>query len=191
MNVKRLGGLRYPPATRNEIPPPPSPSRTPTKAHTKRPTKASTEVPTKVSSQVVEVHLSCFHLFCWSATRAWCRKIYEFSFEYFDSSLRAQTAKTLKYAKSAVSANFRSDPKGWFSKKVVFQKGGFGGCSPGTKTGTRVHSEVPRNEKLERGYVRMFPQNENRNEGTFTKTTLLENHPFVNPRISERAPKSA
>ena len=45
-----------------------SPSRTPAKAPTKRPTKASTEVPTKVSSQVVEVHLSCFHLFCSSAT---------------------------------------------------------------------------------------------------------------------------
>ena len=28
-------------------------------------------------------------------------------------------------------------------KRVVFQKGGFGGCSPGTKTGTRVHSDVP------------------------------------------------
>ena len=38
-------------------------SRTPTK----RPTKASTEVPMKMSSQVVEVHLSCFHLFCLSA----------------------------------------------------------------------------------------------------------------------------
>ena len=30
-------------------------------------TKAPTKVPTKVSSQVVEVHLSCFHLFCSSA----------------------------------------------------------------------------------------------------------------------------
>ena len=37
-------------------------------------------------------------------------------------------------------------------KRVVFQKGGFGGCSPG---------------KPERGYIRMFPRNENRNEGTF------------------------
>ena len=34
------------------------------KAPTKRPTKESTEVPKKVSSQVVEVHQSCFHLFC-------------------------------------------------------------------------------------------------------------------------------
>ena len=42
-------------------------SRTPTKAPAKRPTRASTEVSTKVSSQVVEVHLSCFHLFCSSA----------------------------------------------------------------------------------------------------------------------------
>ena len=28
-------------------------------------------------------------------------------------------------------------------QRVVFQKGGFGGCSPGMKTGTRVHSDVP------------------------------------------------
>ena len=28
-------------------------------------------------------------------------------------------------------------------KRVGFQKGGFGGCSPGTKTGTRVRSRVP------------------------------------------------
>ena len=52
-------------------------------------------------------------------------------------------------------------------KRVVFQKGGFGGCSPGTKTGTRVHSGVPPERKPETGYVRMFPRNENRNEGTF------------------------
>ena len=31
--------------------------------------------------------------------------------------------------------------------RVVFQKGGFGGCSPGTKTGTRVHSDVPPERK--------------------------------------------
>ena len=48
-----------------------SSSRTPTTGPTKRPTKASTEVPTKVSSQVVEVHLSCFHLFCSSAIQSW------------------------------------------------------------------------------------------------------------------------
>ena len=35
---------------------------------TKCPTKASTEVPTKVSNRVVKVHLSCFHLFCPSAS---------------------------------------------------------------------------------------------------------------------------
>ena len=36
------------------------------------------------------------------------------------------------------------------------------GCFPGTKTGTRVRSEL-----------RMFPRNENRNEGTFAKAALL------------------
>ena len=50
-------------------------------------------------------------------------------------------------------------------RRVVSKKGGFGGCSPGTKTGTRVHSDVP----PERGY----------NEGTFAKTTLLRNRPFI------------
>ena len=30
------------------------------------------------------------------------------------------------------------------SQKGGFQKGGFGGCSPVPKTGTRVHSDVPR-----------------------------------------------
>ena len=48
-------------------------------------------------------------------------------------------------------------------KRVVFQKGGFDGCSP----------------RMKRGYIRMFPRNENQNEGTFAKTTLLQNRPFV------------
>ena len=39
------------------------------------------------------------------------------------------------------------------------------GCSPGTKTGTRVHSDDPPERKPERGYIRMFPRNENRSEG--------------------------
>ena len=39
------------------------------------------------------------------------------------------------------------------------------------------------NEKPERGYVRMFLWNENRNEGTFAKTTLLRNRPFVSQRF--------
>ena len=38
--------------------------------------------------------------------------------------------------------------KGWFSKRVVL-------------------ADVPPERKPERGYIRMFPQNENRNEGTF------------------------
>ena len=50
---------------------------------------------------------------------------------------------------------------------------GFGGCSPVPKNGTRVHSDVPRYQKPERRYIRMFPSTENRNEGTFAKTALL------------------
>ena len=52
-------------------------------------------------------------------------------------------------------------------KKVVFQKGGFWRMFPGNEI------------KPERGYVRMF-RNENRNEGTFAKTSLLRN-PLLSP----------
>ena len=48
------------------------------------------------------------------------------------------------------------------AKTVVFEKGGSGRCSPGTKTGMRVHSHVPLERKPERGYVR-------------------QNHPFTKP----------
>ena len=64
-----------------------------------------------------------------------------------------------------------------------FQKGGFGrcspagknqnegtfGCSPAPKTGTGIHSDVPRHQKPERVYI-------------FAKTILLRN-PFVSSRI--------
>ena len=56
-----------------------------------------------------------------------------------------------------------------------------------------VFADVPLERKPERGYIGMFPQNEkagtrvrsnvprneNRNEGTFAKTTLLRNRPFI------------
>ena len=45
-------------------------------------------------------------------------------------------------------------------QKGGFQKGGFGGCSPGTKTGTRVHSDVP-------------PERKTGTRVHFAKTTLL------------------
>ena len=61
-----------------------------------------------------------------------------------------------------VSVDFR----GFANLKGGFQKGGFGGCSPVPKTGTRVHSDVPRYQKTERRYIRMFPGTKNRNEGT-------------------------
>ena len=63
-------------------------------------------------------------------------------------------------------------------KRVVFQKGGLGGCSPGTKTGTRVHLDVPRDE--------------NQNEGTFAcspgtkkpeRVYIRQNHPFTKPPL--------
>ena len=54
------------------------------------------------------------------------------------------------------------------------QKGGFQKDSfLAPDTGTRVHSDVPRHQRLERGYIRMFPGAKKRNEGTFAKTALL------------------
>ena len=47
------------------------------------------------------------------------------------------------------------------------------------KTGTRVHSDVPRYQKPELGYMRMFSGTKNRNEGTFAKTAVLRNRPSV------------
>ena len=72
-------------------------------------------------------------------------------------------------------AKFRGLPKGWFSKRVVFQKGGFGGCSPGKRGYIRM---FPRNEKPERGYVRMFPWNGNPERGD-----VCQNHPFTKPPL--------
>ena len=58
-----------------------------------------------------------------------------------------------------------------------------GGTQKGGFAGTRVHSDVPPERKPERGYIRMFPRNENRNEGTFAKTALLRNRPFISQLI--------
>ena len=52
-------------------------------------------------------------------------------------------------------------------------EGGFDGCSPVPITGTRVHADVPGTK--------------NRNEGTFAKTALLLNRPFVSSRMSRHA----
>ena len=63
--------------------------------------------------------------------------------------------------------------------RVVFQKGGFSG----TETGTRIHSDVPLERKPGTRACSNVPQNENRNEGTFAKTTLP---PFCQPsRLNE------
>ena len=75
-------------------------------------------------------------------------------------------------------------------KRVVFRKADFGGCSPGastfrcspgTNTGTRVHSDVPPERKPEAGYVPMFPRNESRNGGTFAKTTFFYGTALLSP----------
>ena len=43
-------------------------------------------------------------------------------------------------------------------KRVVFKKGGFGGCSLVPRTGTRVHSDVPQNENRNEGIGQDFYQ---------------------------------
>ena len=48
-----------------------------------------------------------------------------------------------------------------------------------------VLEDVPRHQKPERGYIRMFPGTKNWNEGKFAKTALLRNRPlkaFVSSR---------
>ena len=54
------------------------------------------------------------------------------------------------------------------SQRVVFQKGGFGGCSPGTKP--------------ERGYIRMFPGRKTGTRAHSPKPPFYENRPFVSSR---------
>ena len=65
-------------------------------------------------------------------------------------------------AKKFMLKKFRGSAKGWFWRMF-----------PGTKTGTRVHSDVPPERKPERGYVRMFPRNEKPERGYVRQTTLF------------------
>ena len=73
---------------------------------------------------------------------------------------------------------FRGFAKGWFSKRVVL-------------------ADVPPEHKPERGCIRMFPRNENWNEGTLARLPRNENrnkgifaktnHPFIGcSRMSDR-----
>ena len=73
------------------------------------------------------------------------------------------------------------ETKGRFRKRVVlanvplfrFSFGGGGG-----------HANVPSFRFSFRGNIRMYPRSGFHSGGTSAKTTLLENHPFVNPRKS-------
>ena len=57
---------------------------------------------------------------------------------------------------AALEPSIKNEIRG-FARQGGFQKGGFGGCPPVPKTGTRVHSDVPRYQKPEQGCMRMFP----------------------------------
>ena len=60
-----------------------------------------------------------------------------------------------------------------------FQKGGFGGCSPGTKNRNEgTFGCSPGTKNRNEGTFACSPER-NRNEGTFAKTTLLRNRPFI------------
>ena len=62
------------------------------------------------------------------------------------------------------------------TQKGGFQKGGFGGCSSGTKTGTRVRSDVPPERKTGTR-VRSHVPPERKPERGY----IRQNHPFTKP----------
>ena len=67
----------------------------------------------------------------------------------------------------------------WGWQRVVSKRVVLADVPPERKPETRVHSDVPPERKPEWGYVRMFPRNENQNEGTFAKTTLYETASYL------------
>ena len=62
------------------------------------------------------------------------------------------------------------------TQKGGFQKGGFGGCSPGTKTGTRVRSDVPPERKTGTRVRSHVPPERRPEQGH-----IRQNHPFTKP----------
>ena len=68
----------------------------------------------------------------------------------------------------------RGLPKGWFSKRVVLAD-----VPPERKPERGYIQMFPRNQNRNEGTFERFPRNENRNEGTFAKTTLLRNRPLI------------
>ena len=69
-------------------------------------------------------------------------------------------------------------------KRVVSKRVVFGGCSPVPKTGTMIQSDVPQYQKTGTRVHSDVLCTKNRNEGTFAKTALLRNRPFVKTFIS-------
>ena len=63
-------------------------------------------------------------------------------------------------------------------ERVVFQKGGFGGSSPGTKTGTRVHSDVPPERKPEQKVHSHVPPKRKPKRGHIRQNQPLTKPPF-------------
>ena len=74
-----------------------------------------------------------------------------------------------------------------------FQKSGFGGCSldgdPPPPKPERGYKK--RNDRPERGYKKRNDGTKNGHEGTFAKTALLQNHPFVSSQKSKDSDRSS
>ena len=115
-----------------------------------------------------------------------CNSLLFFLFKAFFAFCLGKKRKSLLFW-WVFLASFRGLPQGWVSKRVIL-------------------ADVSPERKPERGYIRMFPRNENRNkgtfgcsartntgtrvrshvpperknwnEGTFARTTLLRNCPF-------------
>ena len=62
-------------------------------------------------------------------------------------------------------------------------QGGFGECALVPVFVPGEHANVPSFWFSFRGNIQMYPRSGFRSGGTSSKTTLLENHPFVNPQI--------
>ena len=59
---------------------------------------------------------------------------------------------------------------------ILRQKGGFGGCSPGTKTRTRIHSDVPPERNTGTRVLSHVPPGRQPEQGY-----VRQNHPFMKP----------
>ena len=98
--------------------------------------------------------------------------------EQSDQSRRAQCDFVSVFLCRGCREIWRNSSLGF--AKWWIQKGGFGGCSPGTKTGTRVHSDVPPVPGPKtRTRVRSHVTPERKPERAYVR----QNHPYTKPPL--------